>query len=81
MAPREVNVYTSNWRKTGANVQVPQYELTVRFQWVDAAGVSHEGERTARFPNVLAQMSAEYVAERMKGMLLDYARQELGIDT
>jgi len=81
MAPREVNVYTSGWRATGVNVQVPQYELVVRFEWVDNAGVSHTGKRTVKFPNVLAQMPAEYVAERMKDVLLDYARLNCGVDT
>lgn len=79
MPPREVNVYTSGWKATGTTVSVPQYELVVRFQWVDVTGVSHKGTRTVRFPNVLTQLPASYVAERMKDMLLDYARQELGV--
>jgi len=80
MPPREVNVYTSNWQATGVNVSVPQYMLTVRFQWIDQAGASHEGTRTVLFPNVLAQLPAVYVAERMTEMLLAYARQALGVD-
>jgi len=80
MAAREVNVYTSGWKATGTNVSVAQYEMIVRFPWVDRDGVSHEGTRTVKFPNVLAQMPAEYVAERMKDMLLDYGRSVLGVD-
>ena len=78
---REVNVWTSNWRATGGSVSVPQYELKVRVQWTDDDGTQHEQELTVRFPNVLAQMPTRYVAERMKDMLLDYARYALGIDT
>ena len=80
MAAREVNVHTSGWKATGTNVSVPQYEMSVLFQWVDAAGVSHEGTRTVRWPNVLANMPTAYVADRMREMLLDYGRQVLGID-
>lgn len=78
--PREVNVYTSNWRATGNTVSVPQYELKVRFQWLDNDGAGYVGERTVRFPNVLQNLHAGYVGERMKEMLLDYVRLELGVD-
>lgn len=77
---RNVNVFTSTWQATGSNVQVPQYTLTVRFQWIDNSGASHEGTRTVLFPNVLSQLPAKYVADAMQQMLMDYARQVLAVD-
>lgn len=77
---RQVNLFTSGWKATGANVQVPQHSLTLRFQWIDNAGVSHEGTRTVLFPNVLALLPADYVADKIKEMLIDYARSDLGVN-
>lgn len=77
---REVNLFTSGWKATGTNVSVPQYELVVRFEWTAHDGTKHTGTRTIRFPNVLSQLPADYVKEKMTQMLIDYARNDLGVD-
>ena len=72
-----INLYTTQWKKIGANVSVPQYSLTVKVIWTGNDGVTHEGERTALFPNVLANLPAGYLKEKMSEILVEYALQEL----
>ena len=72
-----INLYTTQWAKTGNNVNVPQYSLNVRVIWTGNDGVTHEGERTALFPNVLANLPIDYLKEKMTEMLVNYALQEL----
>ena len=72
-----INLYTTNWNKTGTNVSIPQYSLNVKVIWSGNDGVMHEGERTALFPNVLLNLPVEYVKEKITDMLVDYAIQEL----
>jgi hypothetical protein len=78
---RSVNITTSGWQATGSNVSVPQYTLTVKFDWIDNSGVSHTGTQTATFPNVLAQLPADYVANAMQNMLIDFVRSAKGVDS
>ena len=78
---REVNIITSGWRATGTNVQTPQFELIVQFDWVDNAGVARTGTRTITFPNVLAQLGNEYVKEKITEMILERVREVLGVDS
>lgn len=80
MAAQNVNVWFSGWRATGNTVNTPQYEVTVRYQWTDDAGVTHEDERTVRFPNVLAQLPAAWVKEEMQTLLLKAARKINKVD-
>lgn len=77
---REVNVWQSGWRATGTNVSVPQYEHKIRIQWTDDAGVSHEAERTVRFPNVLSGIPARRLRECIEAILYREARILAGID-
>lgn len=78
---QSVNLFTSGWKATGASVAVPQFELTVRFEYTTEAGVVKSGARTVRFPNVLAQLPADVVAEKMTEMLIEWARRDVGVDT
>jgi hypothetical protein len=77
---RSVNVWTTNWRATGTNVQVPQYEQTIRIEWVDDAGEARKAQRTVRFPNVLANIPARRPKEYVEAMLMREARILAGID-
>lgn len=77
---RSVNVWTSNWRATGNSVPVPQYEQTIRMEWVTDDGQEREAERTVRFPNVLANIPARRLKEYVEEMLMREARIMAGID-
>ena len=77
---RSVNVWTSGWRATGTNVPVPQYEMTIRLEWVTDAGESREAQRTVRFPNVLAGIPARRLKAYVEDMLMAEARILAGID-
>jgi hypothetical protein len=83
---REVNVTTSGWRATGANVSTPQYEMTIKYEWVDNAGVKHTQSQLVRFPNILITLAgtnagnASWVGEQIKGVILDAIRRYLGVD-
>ena len=77
---RSVNVWTSGWRATGATVSVPQYEQTIRIEWVTDAGESRQAQRTVRFPNVLANIPARRLKAYVEDMLMAEARILAGID-
>lgn len=68
-----INIYTSGWKKTGRNVSVPQYEMTIR---VDVDG--REVLRTVQFPDCLLDLPVNYVKERITDMLIDYATIKAG---
>lgn len=77
---REVNLFTSNWKKTGVNVSVPQYSVSVTINWVDNAGVSHTKSETLKFPNFLQNVGAADLKEWLTALMISEARQRLGID-
>jgi len=72
-----INLYTTNWIKTIRDIKTPQYSLDIKVIWTDSEGITHEGERTALFPNVLLNLPVDYVKEKMTDMLVDYVIQEL----
>lgn len=77
---REVNVFIGGWKATGNNVQVPQYETTVRFQWTRNDGETRDNERTVRFPNVLNGIPAARLKDYIEDILLREARILAGVD-
>lgn len=77
---RQVNIWTGGWRATGNNVQVPQYETTIRFQWTRNDGTARDEERTVRFPNVLNGIPAARLKEYIEHILLAEARILAGVD-
>ena len=77
---KEVNVWTSNWRATGNNVQVPQYAVDITLQWITDTGEKKERSETIRFPNVLQNVKAADLKEWLTELMLREARQRLGID-
>ena len=68
-----VNIYTSDWRKTGAKVEVPQFEMKIRVQKGDRDIV-----RTVQFPDILFDLPAEYAKEKMTELLTDYVIKKVG---
>lgn len=77
---REVNVGFTQPVATGSNVSVPQYTVDVTFQWIDNAGVSHQGTRTVLFPNLLAQIAPERLVQVIQDLIMERARAQLGVD-
>ena len=74
---REVNVYTSNWKKTGKNISVPQYSVDVTINWVDNQGESHTRSETLKFPNFLSKVGAEDLKDWLTELLIREARERL----
>ena len=78
---QSVNVFLSNYTpSTGINRQVAQRSIDIRVDWVDDAGVAHTNTRTVLWPDVLAQLPAEWVTDALKDLLLRAVRQQLGLD-
>ena len=74
---REVNIYTSNWKKTGINVSVPQYSVDVTLNWIDNEGLPHTRSETLKFPNFLAKAEVADLKEWLTELMLREARQRL----
>ena len=68
-----INIYTSNWKKTGKSISVPQYEMTIL---VDRDG--QKISRTVQFPDCLLDLPVDYVKERITDLLTDYATIKVG---
>ncbi len=75
----KVNVRTSNWRATGANVSVPQYRMTIQVDWIDEAGASQSQSATVNFPNVLSQVPTEWLADDLQELLVKYYLKYIGV--
>jgi|WetSurMetagenome_2_1015567.scaffolds.fasta_scaffold91933_2 hypothetical protein len=75
-----VNINLSNWRATGANVQVPQYEITIDIEWHDDSGTLHNQSRTVQFPNFLTQLPTSWVGEKIKELLIQGVREFYEVD-
>ena len=79
MSPN-VNVYYSNWQKTGQKVQVDKWTADFRIKWTDDEGLPHEWEGTITFPNDLADVPAKWLKEMLLELTTRAARKKLGID-
>jgi hypothetical protein len=80
---RDVNVWTSGWRATGTNVQMPQYEMVVRVEWTDSAGTPHTGQKTVTFPNdfkTIAVAHPAWAKRKLTELMLEGLRLEYGVD-
>jgi len=77
---REVNIYTSGWKATGAKVAVPQYEQRIRVAWVDDNGGKHTAEETLLFPDVMTALDAVDVREVVEGIMLRELRARQKVD-
>ena len=78
---RNVNVWTSGWQATGQSINVPQYELTIRVQWIDNAGEAHEREEAILFPNCLAgEFTLREQKEMAEEIMLRAIRKRFGVD-
>lgn len=74
---REVNVYTSNWKATGINVNVPQYSVDITLNWTDNEGAKHTRSETLKFPNFLQKVGAADLKEWLTDLMLREARERL----
>lgn len=74
---REVNVNTSNWKKTGINVNVPQYSVDVTLNWTANDGTAHTHSETLKFPNFLNNVGAADLREWLTELMLREARERL----
>lgn len=74
---REVNLFTSNWRATGLKIQVPQYSVDVRLDWIDNDGVSHTRSEILKFPNFLQRVGAADLKEWLTELMTREAQQRL----
>ena len=68
-----INIYTSNWKKTGKNVSVPQYEMTILVDRDD-----QKISRVVKFPDCLFDPPVDYVKERITNPPTDYATTKVG---
>ena len=81
-----VNVWTTEWKKTGANISFPQYSMKVRMQWRDNAGTAHNETRTVLFPDILLTIAGqgttarEWVENELAEMILKAGRKILAVD-
>ena len=85
--PREVNVWTSDWRATGEKVQVPQYRFGIRVEWRTNKNVAKQHQRVALFPDDLLELvrdgdadDREWLEDRLRELLLDVQRRLAKVD-
>lgn len=74
---REVNLFTSKWKKTGVNVSVPQYSVSVTINWIDNEGVAHTKSEVLKFPNFLTNVGADDLKEWLTELMTREATQRL----
>lgn len=77
---RNVNLFISSLAPTGSTVLVDQYEIELAVQYIDADGQSRERTETVWFPNILTQVSNEWLKENLTNFLIWAAREVWGID-
>lgn len=81
---REVNLTNSGWVALGTNAPCPQFQMTVRADWIDDNGVSRTaGPTTITWPNVIGQLTAAekaWLADEMADLLIRIGRKRAGID-
>ena len=82
---RGVNLYPSNWQVLGTVANgVPQYRLTVRFDWTDDAGVDRTfGPVAITFPDFITSLTAPeraFMADGLRDLIVSIARYRAGID-
>lgn len=77
---REVNLYTSNWKATGKNINVPQYSVDVTINWIDNDGVAHTRNETLLFPNFLQNVGAADLKEWLTDLMIREAMERLGVN-
>ena len=77
---RNVNVYHSNWQKTGQEVQVDQWVADYRIEWIDDQGQQHNWEGEITFPNDLALVPDWWLKRELLELIMRAARKKLNID-
>lgn len=80
---RNVNVWTSEWCKTGRVMSVPQYSMKVRMQWTDDAGKVHDETKVVLYPDSLTEIAlndADWVNGVITETLMQTSRKALAVD-
>lgn len=77
---KEVNVYFEGWHATGNNVSIPQYEVDITLEWTRNDGSKGTRTETAKFPNVLGQLTLSELREWMENIVIAEMRQRLEVD-
>ncbi len=77
---RSVNLTITSIEKTGQQIAVDQYEVTIGAEWTDADGQIRTRTETVRFPNLLGQMTGVWLKENLTDLLIRGARVHYGID-
>lgn len=75
-----INIYYSNWQKTGQKVLVDKWAADFTIQWTDDEGEKREWSGTITFPNDLALVPTKWVKEELQDLVIRAARKRLGID-
>ena len=80
---RSVNVFTSEWVKTGTKVTIEQYSQKVRFDWIDDDGKPQTTTQVILFPNCLTDITIfddAMIREIVDQTMLTYARKKASVD-
>lgn len=77
---REVNIFTSNWKKTGVNISVPQYSVVVTINFTRNDGTQGTATETLKFPNFLNNVGAADLKEWLTELMLREARERLVVN-
>lgn len=80
MAGSNVNVYTTNWQYTGANVSMAQASFDVSINWIDENGQEQSWADTVVWPNDLAFLSVAQRKAIVEEITYRVLRVRLGID-
>lgn len=73
-----MDVWLTNWHKTGLTIPVDQYEVDITLEWVDGVGVAHAHSQTVKVPNIFAAAPPAWLKDQFQRMALDRLRKMLG---
>lgn len=69
-----MDVYINNWQDTGNSVSVQQYSVDITLVYNDKEHIE-----TVLFPNILAQIPASWLKEKLQEIMIDALRKRLDI--
>lgn len=70
-----VNVFITNFHSTGKKVQVPQYSVHLKFDWVDSSGRRNLFEKDVLFPNILTEVPPPFLREKIENIMVEFFRK------
>ena len=75
-----VNLFVSDITPTGNQVSVDQYEIQLTANWIDNSGNPHTRTETVMFPNILGQMTNQWLKEHLMELIAAAAKVHWGVD-